>query len=98
MGKGSRNRQSHQNKVDHAKKNKKKFYAPKWLNSAIAIVIAAAVLIGVLPQRETGEDGESTLKFGLEQSPKVFWVFCGIALGGLLLTYLLYRIYRKKPQ
>lgn len=48
MGKGSRNRQSHQNKVVHAKKNKKKFYAPKWLNSAIAIVIAAAVLIGIV--------------------------------------------------
>ena len=64
----------------------------------LAITLAATALIGILPQRETGENEESTLKYGLEQSPTVFWVFCGIALGGLALTYLLYVLHKKKPR
>lgn len=50
MGKGSRNRQNHfQERLDNPQKTnqKKKKQMPKWFGSAVALVIVAAILIGV---------------------------------------------------
>ena len=50
MGKGNRNRQNHyMDKLDNPKKyeKKNKKQAPQWLGSAVALLIVAAILIGV---------------------------------------------------
>ncbi len=49
MGKGSRNRQNHyQERMDNPEKFKQKKQMPKWLTSAIALVLVAAVLVGIV--------------------------------------------------
>ncbi len=49
MGKGSRNRQLHQqDRVDNPQKYKKKKQAPKWLFPLISLVVVAAIVIGVV--------------------------------------------------
>ena len=49
MGKGSRNRQLHQqDRIDNPKKYKKKKQAPKWLFPLISLVVVAAIVIGTV--------------------------------------------------
>ena len=49
MGKGSRNRQLHQQeKIDHPEKYKKKRQAPKWLSPLIGIVLVVAIVVGAV--------------------------------------------------
>ena len=49
MGKGSRNRQLHQQeKIDHPEKYKKKRHAPKWLSPLIGIVLVVAIVVGAV--------------------------------------------------
>ena len=49
MGKGSRNRQLHQQeKIDHPEKYKKKNQIPKWLSPLIGIVLAVAIVVGLV--------------------------------------------------
>lgn len=49
MGKGSRNRQLHQqDRIENPQKYKKKKEAPKWLAPLVSLVIIAAIVIGVV--------------------------------------------------
>ena len=49
MGKGSRNRQLHQqDRIDNPQKYKKKKQAPKWLFPLISLVVVAAIVIGTV--------------------------------------------------
>lgn len=49
MGKGSRNRQLHQqDKIENPQKYKKKKEAPKWLFPLISLVVIAAIVIGAV--------------------------------------------------
>lgn len=64
----------------------------------LVITLACALLIGLLPEK-IKEDGEAErINIGLEKNPTVFWCFCAIAVGGLILTAMLILIYRKKPK
>ena len=49
MGKGSRNRQLHQqDRIENPQKYKKKKEAPKWLFPLVSLVLVAAIVIGVV--------------------------------------------------
>ena len=49
MGKGSRNRQLHQqDRIENPQKYKKKREAPKWLFPLVSLVLVAAIVIGVV--------------------------------------------------
>ena len=62
------------------------------------LTLAAAMLIGLTPQRKELDGHVKITVFGLEESPLVFWIFVIAAVGGLAMTLLLYVIFRKKPK
>lgn len=65
---------------------------------AAIVTIAAALLIGLTPDK-TQEDGQPPrLNIGLEKSALRFWIFVAIAVCGLALTLAVYFIYKKKPK
>ena len=65
---------------------------------ALIITAACSLLIGLLPEKITEDGKESYIRFGLEKNPKVFWLFCGFAVGGLIITALMVLVHRKKPR
>lgn len=62
------------------------------------ITLATAAVIGLMPQKITEGDRAGTIRFGLEESTKHFWFFVIATVIGLVLTYLSYLIYKKKPK
>lgn len=63
-----------------------------------AITLAVALLIGLIPKKETDDAKREVWSIGLEESVKHYWLFVGMAVGGLVLTWLLWRFYKKKPR
>ena len=62
------------------------------------ITLIATAAIGLIPDLNRQNEETERSVIGLEAFPKRFWVFCAIAVIGLVLTYLLYILYKKKPK
>ena len=58
------------------------------------ITLVISVLIGLMPEDE--DKPIKSLKIGIAESPKRFWVFVIATICGLILTFIIYFCYRKK--
>ena len=63
-----------------------------------AITLAAALLIGLTPQKTETDAHVPYVRVGLANSRIIFALFVLVAFGGLALTFGLYLINRKKPK
>ncbi len=62
----------------------------------LAITVLLTLIIGLTPQK-TADNAEG-VKLGIYQMPRRFWIISAIAVGGLVLTYLIYLLSRKRPR
>lgn len=62
------------------------------------IVGVISLLIGLTPYEALKNSTKTVYKFGLETSPRRYWVFVGMTVAGLLATLLLYILYKKKQK
>lgn len=62
----------------------------------LVITVAAAGLIGLMPVRETADDGSETLSFGLMEYPTRFWTYVAISLLCIALTVFLLQFYKHR--
>lgn len=59
------------------------------------IVTAISLVIGLTPYESFKNSEKTVYKFGIESSPRRFWVFVGMTVIGLAATIALYILYRK---
>lgn len=64
----------------------------------LIITAALTLLIGLTPEKTADDSKQEKIKLGLESMPTVFWAFAGVSLVGLLITLLLWLLYKKKPK
>lgn len=63
----------------------------------VIITLAITLIIGLTPQKTEDNAKREIIRFGISKQPRRFWIFAAIAVGGLILSYLLYLIAKKKP-
>lgn len=64
----------------------------------LIVTLAVSLAIGLMPQTDTTDDGNEVLRIGVEQTPKIYWIFVAVAVSGLILTAFLYLVHRKRPR
>lgn len=68
-----------------------------FIPTALTVLIITAA-IGLTPYEVSRTTEKVVYHFGLENSPKYFWLFAGITIAGLGAVLALYIIHRKKPK
>lgn len=62
------------------------------------ITLATAAIIGLTPEKSESNGHIETWSVGIEENAKRFWIFVIITVFGLVITYLLYLVHKKKPE
>ncbi|WP_316607249.1 YfhO family protein [uncultured Ruminococcus sp.] len=63
----------------------------------VVITLSITLIIGLTPQKTEDNAKREIIKLGISKYPKRFWIFAAMAIGGLILSFLLYWIAKKKP-
>ena len=68
-----------------------------FIPTAVTVGIIS-IVIGFMPYESYKSSKATVYKFGLEKSALRFWAFVGITVAGLVATFLLYILYKKKEK